>query len=437
MFGLLRYKKITIDQYKQFRLNYCGTCKTIAKIYGQKERIFLNFDTVFLSEMLDAISSDSSNFKYITPNTCFSLPKHISQIPFFLKYTASVNILLAYYKIEDNIVDSRSKINIWKTFRHVEKKNFKKAKYFLEQAGVSINVIEECIKKQFAIEKNETIFSDFNETFKYYCNLTGIITGEIFRASVTHLKNDELQKTFMKIGNIFGEIIYLIDALEDYNQDKKAGSFNCLLLDKKLSIISKHELASSYIYKILKRLRNLFELLPIKKLERDSFYERISTNIYSRLNKNIISKTKCLKRNYSIKERYNSALKVAKNIYSRKPNKNLYKILYPVITFGLIWFFLLLPTLAHAQFQEAGCCGSWCCPCSGEEGGHTTGQKMRQCCTDCDKNPGRCCTGISYLGSCLLLGWCCTGCALVGNSGGGRKVITVTKIVEVDKCGCK
>ena len=434
MFGLLTYKKVTQDQYNQFRLNYCGTCKTIGKIYGHRERFFLNFDTVFLSELLDAVIKDDNKFKHIKPNTCFSLPQDISQIPFFLKYTASVNVMLAYYKIQDNVIDSSTKINIWKAFRFIESRNVKKAKNFLKKSGVFVNLIEDNIQSQFRIEGEKNTFSDYKETFKHYCNPTGTITSEIFRASVTHLNSEKLQNTFKEIGKHFGEIVYLIDALEDYKQDKKKGKFNCLLLDNRLSITNKINLVSIYINEILEQLKNQIQDLPIHSNEKLSFCDRISSNIYNRLNEEKENKIKCKKKKFTIKENYNSALEVAKRINFGKSNKTLRKILYPTFALALICFFMLLPSVAHAQIHEADCCGSWCCPCSGEEGGRETGKRACDCSKNCSNSESAptCCTLIGLVGVC---GYCCGG----SGGGDGPKIITITKIVEVDKgCGgCK
>ena len=67
MFGLLQNRKLTAEETSEFRLNYCGTCKTIGKLYGHKERILLNFDVVFLSELLAAVNNHKEDFKYIKP----------------------------------------------------------------------------------------------------------------------------------------------------------------------------------------------------------------------------------------------------------------------------------------------------------------------------------------------------------------------------------
>ncbi len=43
MFGLMK---------RPPREPYCGTCKTMGERYGQKTRLLLNHDTVFLAELL-------------------------------------------------------------------------------------------------------------------------------------------------------------------------------------------------------------------------------------------------------------------------------------------------------------------------------------------------------------------------------------------------
>lgn len=442
MFGLLTYKKITLDEYNQFRRNYCGTCKTIGKLYGQKERFFLNFDTVFLSELLDAISNDINSFKYIKVNTCFSLPKADSQIPFFLKYTASVNILLAYYKIIDNIIDSRFKLNIWRVFRIAEINNFKKAKLFLKEAGVPIKIIEDNIKKQFSIEKQRDNLPNYKATIKHYCNPTGVITGEIFKASVKNLNFSNLQHAFSVIGKNFGEIVYLIDAIEDYMQDKKNEKFNCLLLDTKLPVENKVNIIIEYIKEAFEQLKFQIYNLPIQSNLKVSFCDRIYNNIENRLNKSNRNNFNCLRKKLTIRERYYSALEFANKRYLTIPRKNPSKFLYPITTLALIFLFVLIPTFAHAQVQRAECCGPWCCPCTGDEGGRQTGKKACECATDCNnsKCAPTCCSLISVG---LFCGWCCGGSGAGGcggsGAGEGPKVITITKVIEVDKgCGgCK
>ena len=60
MFGLMRYEpQQTVPGELRFhRLHYCGTCKAILHTYGNRSRIALNYDVVFLAEILSAIRGD-------------------------------------------------------------------------------------------------------------------------------------------------------------------------------------------------------------------------------------------------------------------------------------------------------------------------------------------------------------------------------------------
>ena len=84
MFGLIKHHQLDRQHYDHFKKNYCGTCKTIGKLYGQKERLLLNNDIVFLSELLVELNNDPTELNHITINSCFTLPTHADQIPAFL-----------------------------------------------------------------------------------------------------------------------------------------------------------------------------------------------------------------------------------------------------------------------------------------------------------------------------------------------------------------
>ena len=47
MFGLMRPR--TCAGKQEHRLYYCGACKTLGSVYGQKSRMLLNHDTIDLT----------------------------------------------------------------------------------------------------------------------------------------------------------------------------------------------------------------------------------------------------------------------------------------------------------------------------------------------------------------------------------------------------
>src|SRR5437764_7521763 len=113
MFGLMRARccSLTDEQRTNRRMHYCGTCKTMGSLYGQRSRVLLNFDAVFLAELLTALSTGPGGSAewsgaYRSYN-CFSLPKTAEEMPPGMQVAAAATIVLAEFKLLDQITDSR------------------------------------------------------------------------------------------------------------------------------------------------------------------------------------------------------------------------------------------------------------------------------------------------------------------------------------------
>lgn len=460
MFGLLQHNNLNKENHYAFRQSYCGTCKTMGKIYGQKERFLLNNDVVFLSELLAQINNCEEDFKYIKINTCFNLPKNQKNIPNFLKYSAAVNILLGYYKILDNSEDSKYNINVWQAIKTLEFSNFKKAKAYLSSLGLQIELIEDSIKEQFKREKSKKQFTDFRDTFKHYSELTGIITGEVFKYSASVIGKDNLSIILNIIGKKYGEIVYLIDAIEDYEKDIRNNSFNIFEYARnqssnKIDKSSEQEVFN-YIYSNISIIQTSINLLPISQTKKEVFCRRLIESISHIAKSQILDSNKDCnhKISISINDRYKYALKTAKNISLRKKRVALRTLSFVSVATVLLIVFLLFPyfinagsTDHHKEVKFCGdCCGK-CCRCD-------------KCCTECCGDNqrsgcggGQCGTeqGDKFQDTFCHKGFCISCCAILGigslcgsccdcgeSNTEGPKIITITKIVEVDKgCGCK
>src|SRR5215475_11361430 len=110
MYGLMRARHCgqSVEQSERHRLHYCGTCKTMGRVYGQRSRLLLNHDAVFLAELLTLLSADSSTWNadkaYLSYN-CLSLPGSEDGMPRALQLAAAANILLTEFKVADRIKD--------------------------------------------------------------------------------------------------------------------------------------------------------------------------------------------------------------------------------------------------------------------------------------------------------------------------------------------
>lgn len=211
MFGYVKINKIdlTFREYEHYRGYYCGLCKSLKDNHGEISRLSLNYDITFLVLVLTSVYKPKSN---IIEEGCIANPfkkkkKITNEIT---EYAASMNVLLTYYKLEDNLKDDnrlRDKLayNIYKgTLKKAYEKYPEKAEFIKNQLNILYNLEQ---------EKNLNI--------DLVSNTFGNLMGEIFV-----YENDQYAKELRKIGFNIGKYIYLLDAYEDLDKDYEKGRYN-------------------------------------------------------------------------------------------------------------------------------------------------------------------------------------------------------------------
>lgn len=211
MFGYVRINKmdLTFREFENYKGYYCGLCKYLKENHGEISRLGLNYDITFLILILSAIYRPKTN---ILEEVCIVSPfkkkkKIINEIT---EYAASMNILLTYYKLEDNLLDDKGikdilAYNIYKS----------KLKLAHEKYPHKSNIIREQMKLLKDLEKEE------NCSIDKVSNTFGEIMGEIFS-----YKNDEYEEDLRRVGFNIGKYIYILDAYEDLDEDYKKGRYN-------------------------------------------------------------------------------------------------------------------------------------------------------------------------------------------------------------------
>ncbi len=213
MFGYVRiYKdKLSLEDFEKFRAYYCGLCKALGK-YSSFARLGLSYDMTFLLVLLSATEKEDK----ILNTRCMLHPykkeKKIEDSE-ILDYVASVSIVLAYRKLEDDWKDDKSlKALMGMLF-------YKSA---LKKAGKKIpdqdRIISECIKKLSLFEKDSSKTIDLlADCFAKLCE--GIFTP-------TYIEDENQKRALGWLGYNIGRWIYLIDALDDLEEDIRKKKFN-------------------------------------------------------------------------------------------------------------------------------------------------------------------------------------------------------------------
>lgn len=226
MFGYVRINKmdLTFREFDYYKGYYCGLCKYLKENHGEVSRLSLNYDITFLILILTALYKLDSDITY---ERCIANPlkKKMRIVNEITEYAASMNILLSYYKLEDNLYDDngiKDKL-AYELYKGKLKKAYEKypqkAEYIKQQLG---NLRE--------LEKQEI------KSIDKVSNTFGNLMGEIFV-----YKKDEYEQNLRNIGFNLGKYIYILDAYEDLEEDNKKGRYNPFIdyIDKKEELKNK------------------------------------------------------------------------------------------------------------------------------------------------------------------------------------------------------
>lgn len=226
MFGYVRINKmdLTFREFDYYKGYYCGLCKYLKENHGEVSRLSLNYDITFLIVILTALYKLDSDITY---ERCIANPlkKKMRIVNEITEYAASMNILLSYYKLEDNLYDDngiKDKLayELYKgKLKRAYEKYPQKAEYIKQQLG---NLRE--------LEKQES------KSIDKVSNTFGNLMGEIFV-----YKKDEYEQNLRNIGFNLGKYIYILDAYEDLEEDNKKGRYNPFIdyIDKKEELKNK------------------------------------------------------------------------------------------------------------------------------------------------------------------------------------------------------
>ena len=220
MFGYVTPLKpeMKIREYETFRAYYCGVCMHIKDNFGNVPRMTLNYDMTFLAILLDALHSEGPKFEM---KRCIAHPHNKKPMAIkgeALSYAAAMNVSLIYYKLIDDVNDDKSlKSKVGAMVLSPYKKKF-------NRNVTKVNdIIEENLNKLALLEKEKN-FNSIDEI----CDPFSLIVANILELYPEEIDNDseELRSNLYNLGYAIGKWIYVIDALDDLEEDINNNKFN-------------------------------------------------------------------------------------------------------------------------------------------------------------------------------------------------------------------
>lgn len=246
MFGYVTINKaeLKVRELNIYQSFYCGLCEAIQKRHGFLARFTVNYDFTFLALLLSSLYEPAGNMK---SKRCLAHPllrKAVASDP-YLAYSSDMNVFLSYLKCLDDWQDERKIAQGVYAFLLRGKVKKIRARY-----PQKTKQILRCMHRLALHERVGATDLD-------------AVSG-CFGALMRHLfavKHDAWTKSLEDVGFYLGKFIYLMDAYEDLERDKKSGSYNILCaLEKRADF---EDYIKRALVSMMAECSRAFEYLPI------------------------------------------------------------------------------------------------------------------------------------------------------------------------------
>lgn len=215
MFGYVvaNHAQLTDEQAARYRSCYCGLCRTLGRRYGLRGRVALTYDMTFLVLLLSSLYEPKEERG---EERCALHPAkpHSYWHNEITDYAADMNLALAYYSCLDNWQDEHS-------LPHLAEARLlqKKCAALHSQYPRQMRAIEYGLSRLAQLEK------DKSDDLDAAAGCFGTLMGELFV-----LREDHWSVPLRRMGAALGSFIYILDAFDDLEKDRRRGGYNPLLV---------------------------------------------------------------------------------------------------------------------------------------------------------------------------------------------------------------
>jgi len=218
MFGYVRPLKSALaeNDFAKYQAAYCGLCRVIGQRYGMVAQMFLNYDFAFLAMLL----AEKQETPCVECRRCPIFPWRSRDTwlqDAGLELAAAESVILSYWKLGDGIEDSGfwERCLLW-PLRLLLWRGYRKAAKRCPDFDV---LVRSCLKELRQMEQQRLPSLDRPaDAFARILQATSGREEQGVQAARSHLLYH------------VGRWIYLIDALDDLEEDRKSGSYNPILL---------------------------------------------------------------------------------------------------------------------------------------------------------------------------------------------------------------
>lgn len=215
MFGYIRphLPELKVKEAELYRSIYCGLCRTMGKTTGQLSRLTLSYDMVFLALIRLAITGEKPTFRTFRCGV-HPFKKRVAMQPCnALRFSATASGLLVYRKWKDDLQDERG---LRRFLLKIASPLLSRIRRRGAEMGEVVATVDKALHALHALETEQCTSADA------CADQFGALLGAITADGLT----DSNKRIAYEIGRHTGRFIYLLDAADDLEQDKRTGAYN-------------------------------------------------------------------------------------------------------------------------------------------------------------------------------------------------------------------
>ncbi len=213
MFGYVTIcePELKVKDLKKYKAYYCGLCRELKEKYGFLGQMTLTYDMTFEVILLSSLYESAAEAEM---HRCKVHPvkKQLMIRNDITSYAADMNVLLAYYQMEDDWKDER-KAGSFAMKSLIRGKAGKIIDRYPRQSRGIVRALEELS----ACEAQQSM--DIDRTAGCF----GKLMEELFV-----YREDMWEQNLRRMGFFLGKYIYIMDAYEDLPEDMEKGRYNPL-----------------------------------------------------------------------------------------------------------------------------------------------------------------------------------------------------------------
>lgn len=258
MLGYVKIYKpaLRIAEFDTYKALYCSLCRNLGKNYGHWLRLTLSYDFTFVTVLALSLQETPCDFKksrcvYNPFKTCYYNVKYGE----VLDRVSAMAALMVWFKIADNIRDEKGlRRLVCRMVAALLSRRMKKARKRFPDVYEALQRLND---RQAEVEQQpETDVDKAAEP-------SAVALGELCRGfSVTAVDADRLYR----IGYCVGKWVYLMDALEDREEDLRRGRFNPISEDAAEDVIATMNVCSNEAGAVFETLPSLYYSGIIKNI---------------------------------------------------------------------------------------------------------------------------------------------------------------------------